>query len=189
MFGGHGTDGGNAYGGGIYSVGGTLTLTGSTISSNAATGGAGGGGADGMFVASMPGGAGGAGGSGYGGGIHIGAGSLTLTNSDLQSNTAQGGAGGGVKLDMRGRRLLHKRMPRYPSWAEDQGVEGVVVVEVTVLPNGLVRSEVSVVQTSGFKELDHLVLEAVKEWSFEELPPGAPAVEQQGRIHFTFDFD
>ena len=109
--------------------------------------------------------------------------------SEFGSGSFLKGGGKGVKVDVRGRRLLHKTMPQYPAWAEKQGVEGEVVVEVTVLPNGMVKSEVSVLRTSGFKELDHLVLEAVKEWAFEELPPGAPAVEQKGRIHFNFDFE
>ncbi len=112
-----------------------------------------------------------------------------ITSEFGSGSLLKGGDASGVKLDMQGRRLLHKVMPEYPAWAEKQGVEGEVIVEVSVLPNGLVRSEVSVIRTSGFKELDHLVLETVKEWTFEELPPGAPALEQKGRINFSFDFD
>jgi TonB family protein len=112
-----------------------------------------------------------------------------ITSEFGSGSLHRGGDGAGIKVDMHGRSLLHKVMPKYPDWAEEQGVEGEVVVEVVVLPNGLVKPEMSLVRTSGFKELDHLVLEAVREWSFEELPPGAAAVEQRGRIHFNFGFE
>jgi hypothetical protein len=118
LSGGPGGPGGNAYGGGIYMGGGTLTLTGDTISDNLAQGGAGGHGGTGgpgfgLTVVHLhtssgtitayelfpmetggSGGPGGAGGVGQGGGIYVGGGQLSITDTTLDGNTAQGGAGG-----------------------------------------------------------------------------------------------
>ena len=69
---------GTAAGGGIYlKTGGTLTITGSTISYNSATGGP----------------SNYAGSGAYGGGILIGGGTVTITNSRISGNTATGSNG------------------------------------------------------------------------------------------------
>lgn len=64
--------------------GGTLHLTGVTLSDGSVSGGAGGGG-----------GGGGGGGAGLGGAVFVAAGSVTLTDVGLVGNDAAGGAGGG----------------------------------------------------------------------------------------------
>jgi hypothetical protein len=104
--GGAGGPGGSAAGGGIYAASGVVLLQNDTFASNQARGGAGGAGGTGGSGghgkvspprAAKPGGVGGVGGKGgpaYGGGIYLAGGSLTLTGSALQKNTAQGGAGG-----------------------------------------------------------------------------------------------
>jgi hypothetical protein len=99
--------GGSAFGGGVYIGGGTALLTGVTLSGNTAQGGNGG---DGdvyyvrcysdhyasrtscrdHYVAT----AGSNGGSGIGGGLFAQGATVTLRNSSVTGNTAQGGAGG-----------------------------------------------------------------------------------------------
>ncbi len=85
-----GGNGANAYGGGIYVAGGSVTLTNDTLSSNNADGGQGGaGGSTGSGLSS-----GGNGGAGSGGGLYVAAGTLTMTNDTLSSNNAVGGNSG-----------------------------------------------------------------------------------------------
>ncbi len=89
--------GSDAFGGGLYSDG-TLTMENCIIRNNVAGGGRG---ADGFFrPSSMPGSSQGGGvpgsdgGSAYGGGLYIGGGTVTIRSSTVDSNIAQGGAGG-----------------------------------------------------------------------------------------------
>jgi len=84
-----GSPGQAASGGAIYVAAGSLMLTNSTLSGDAALGGAGGAGAAGGV-----GGAGGAGGLGAGGGIYLLAGNVALSNDALTGNIASGGNGG-----------------------------------------------------------------------------------------------
>ncbi|HEV3437152.1 MAG TPA: choice-of-anchor Q domain-containing protein, partial [Gemmata sp.] len=104
--GGSGGQGGSAAGGGVYAASGTVLLDHDTFLSNQAiggpggtggTGGSGGHGKNSPPVPGEPGGVGGAGGSGgaaSGGAIYLAGGSLTLTGTALQKNSALGGAGG-----------------------------------------------------------------------------------------------
>jgi hypothetical protein len=73
----------SAAGGGIYSSG-ALTLQGCTLQSNQAVGGQG---ADTPYGGQW-------GGDGFGGGLYVAAGTASLSNVSLNSNTAQGGGGG-----------------------------------------------------------------------------------------------
>jgi hypothetical protein len=86
-----GLPGGNGSGGALYVAGGTITLTGDTLSSNTAAGGPGGHGSLTWFSN----GQGGQGGNGFGAGVYISSGTVALTSNTLSSNSAQGGQGGG----------------------------------------------------------------------------------------------
>ncbi len=104
--GGAGGQGGSAAGGGIYAASGTLLVDHDAFKSNQAvggpggtggTGGSGGHGRNSPPIAGKPGGVGGAGGPGgaaNGGGVYLAGGSLTLTGTALQKNSALGGVGG-----------------------------------------------------------------------------------------------
>jgi hypothetical protein len=89
---------GGASGGGLYVQSGSAALNGVTISSNTARGGNGSVGiaplSRGDPRAGSDGSTGGAGGAGYGGGLYVDAGMVSLVNSTLSFNTAQGGNGG-----------------------------------------------------------------------------------------------
>ncbi|MBK8207708.1 MAG: hypothetical protein IPK87_13110 [Planctomycetes bacterium] len=95
--GGNGGAGGLAYGGGVFLQGGSVALSGSTLSQNATFAGDGGRGGTGAGTAIFTpgnGGAPGAAGSGRGGGLYVQAGALTVTETTLLSNGANGGKGG-----------------------------------------------------------------------------------------------
>jgi len=89
--GGDGGDGGVGFGGGLYAAGGTVAIMSSTISKNVDKGGRGGEGGIGKS-----GGNGGQGGNAFGGGFFANdSDALTLTDTDLLGNFAQGGEAGG----------------------------------------------------------------------------------------------
>jgi hypothetical protein len=77
-------NGGSAFGGGLYVGGGTALLTGVTISSNTAQGGAGGNAPRRNPAGNV--------GHGLGGGLYAAGGVVTLRDTSFTGNTAQGGA-------------------------------------------------------------------------------------------------
>jgi hypothetical protein len=87
--------GSNAYGGGVYVAGGTVTLNNSTFVTNSAQGGQGGGGFR-IFIAGIGyvGYPSAAGGNGDGGALYVAAGTVTATGDTISGNTAHGGQGG-----------------------------------------------------------------------------------------------
>jgi hypothetical protein len=95
-----GATGGNGYGGGLYVARGTVTLTGCTVSGNTAGGTLGGSGLSNFDKTTRNGREtgqahqGGFGGNGYGGGVYVARGTITVSNSTVSSNVAQGGLGG-----------------------------------------------------------------------------------------------
>jgi hypothetical protein len=79
----------------MYISGGTVTLTGVTVSSNTARGGDGGRGAcEAAGSGTLRDTPGGAGGNGLGGGLYVAGGTIDLHNDTVSANTAAGGAGG-----------------------------------------------------------------------------------------------
>ncbi len=84
------------------------------------------------------------------------------------------------------RKIINKSKPRYPKWALDQRISGTVTVRVWVMPNGKVKGTPEVVSSSGYPDLDQVVIEAVKLWEFEPLGPGVKAEDQWGDITFIF---
>lgn len=93
-----GGNGGTAFGGAIYAFGSQITITGSVLNENNAFGGNGGNGGDGgAGAAGGDGGHAGNGGEGgwsQGGAIHLDSGTMTITNSSLNQNAAEGGDSG-----------------------------------------------------------------------------------------------
>ncbi|MCB9895769.1 MAG: hypothetical protein H6839_15085 [Planctomycetes bacterium] len=90
-----GANGGSAQGGAIFGASGTVSITDSTISNCTADGGDGGSGGDGgTGVNGGNGGAGGLGGFGHSAGVFVQNASITILQSTLSGNSAQGGDGG-----------------------------------------------------------------------------------------------
>jgi hypothetical protein len=82
------TNGGDAFGGGVYVAAGTATLTNDTFRGNTAQGGNGG---DSLGILNLTATNGG---NASGGGLYVAGGTATLTNDTFSGNTAQGGNGG-----------------------------------------------------------------------------------------------
>src|SRR5262249_22181663 len=85
-----GSVGGDALGGGLYIGGGTVTISGSTLTANTSQGGAGGNGYSDKYGSASAG----DGGNGLGGGLYAGGGVVSVQTTSVTKNTAQGGAGG-----------------------------------------------------------------------------------------------
>ncbi len=84
------------------------------------------------------------------------------------------------------RKVLKMFMPRYPRWAEEQGIECTVSIHLFVMPSGDVKNNLYVEQGSGYGEIDNLAMEALKRFKFAPLMPSERQVEQEGTIAFYF---
>ncbi len=135
------------------------------------------------------------GGSGRGGGIGGGIEGIPSAAADLdkQLGSSSGGGGGMAKSKkafeiagpLNNRPILHKVIPQYPAWAEEQGIIGSVRIWFTVTSDGSVRSNMRVTKTTGYPELDKLALDALKQWTFA-VSSGGEDTSQWGIITFTF---
>ncbi len=83
------------------------------------------------------------------------------------------------------RAVLHRVIPSYPPWAEEQGVMGSVRLYFSVTQDGHVRSNIRVTQASVYPDLDRLSIDALRKWLFA--PNFASDEEGQwGIITFAF---
>lgn len=94
---------------------------------------------------------------------------------------------GGIEISgpLAGRGLLSARMPAYPDWAQERGVEADVLIRFFVGPDGRVLERMIVERTSGHKELDARCLEALARMLFAPLPAGRTE-DQWGIVTFRF---
>ena len=70
----------------------------------------------------------------------------------------------------------HTPVPRYPAEARQQGLEGVVVLNVLVRSDGRVE-EARIAASSGAAALDEVALDAVRKWTFVPATQGGHPVE------------
>ncbi|MFH1259304.1 MAG: energy transducer TonB [Elusimicrobiota bacterium] len=96
-------------------------------------------------------------------------------------------SGSGVSIRTYGkistRKILSSSMPDYPVWAEMRGIEGIVSLLITVLPNGEVKEKIMIDKTSGCAVIDQAAIQAVKKWRFAALDKKE---EEQGVVTFIF---
>jgi TonB family protein len=84
------------------------------------------------------------------------------------------------------REITKKLVPRYPKWALDRRVSGTVVVRIWVQPDGQVKGAPTVESSSGYPDLDQVVVDALRGWEFAALGPGVKSEDQWGIITFKF---
>jgi TonB family protein len=123
-----------------------------------------------------------------------------VANVGQGKNLGLAGGRGGNAADLKGfrdafsvfgeikhRKILRLKMPKYPAWAEEQGIEASTTVRVGVLADGTVDdTSVYVESTSGYPELDNLAIAAAKMFIFAALPPSKSQAVQYGSIRFAF---
>lgn len=76
-------------------------------------------------------------------------------------------------------------LPRYPSAARRQGIEGTVILEVLVDAAGL-PGRVAIARSSGSGLLDEAAVEAVERWRFRPARRGGEPVEGHVLVPITF---
>jgi TonB family protein len=129
---------------------------------------------------------------GYGGGISGIPSAAAELDAQLAAESAGAGRGKSVSKKafeiagpLNNRAILHKAIPQYPAWAEEQGIIGSVRIWFTVATGGSVRPNMRVTKTTGYPELDKLAMEALKQWRFAPFET-ADESSQWGIITFTF---
>ena len=92
-----------------------------------------------------------------------------------------------IEGELAARTIKRQVNPIYPEWAKKQGIEATIRFRLTVLPNGLLKEDdLQIEQTSGYRELDRVVYDALIQWEFQPLPPEIPQGDQSGVITFSF---
>jgi len=84
------------------------------------------------------------------------------------------------------RLILSKVLPKYPEWALTQGISGIVIIRIWVMPDGTVKETMTIEQSSGYPELDQLVVNALRRWKFAPLDKSVVQEVQWGIITFRF---
>ncbi|MBA3066559.1 TonB family protein [bacterium] len=104
----------------------------------------------------------------------------------LPSSSAGTDVGITITGEIQNRKIIKSYMPLYPAWLMGEGVEPVVVLRFTVLPDGHVKNKVFVKLTSGFTKLDKLAINELKQWVFAPLSGEKALREETGEIAFKF---
>jgi len=84
------------------------------------------------------------------------------------------------------RLILSKVLPQYPEWALTRGISGIVIIRIWVMPGGEVKESITIEQSSGYPELDQLVVNALRRWKFAPLDKSVVQEVQWGVITFRF---
>lgn len=84
---------------------------------------------------------------------------------------------------LQNRPILEKYLPKYPRWAEEQGLECNVSIHFFVLPDGVVKNNLFIEASSGYSEMDQLAMKALKAFKFSPISTGE---EQEGVVVFYF---
>lgn len=78
--------------------------------------------------------------------------------------------------------------PKYPYSARKRGLQGVVVLSVTVAPDGSV-AEISIHQSSGHKVLDRSAIKTIKNWYFSPARLGDKPVVARLQVPIRFQLN
>lgn len=108
---------------------------------------------------------------------------------------ASGGTRGGKVVSGKGfeiggpvgdRKITQRRLPEYPAWAEEKGISALVKIYFTVKPDGSLRSNIRILTSSGYVELDDLAKQALLQWRFSPTSADSTADSSWGIITFRF---
>lgn len=85
------------------------------------------------------------------------------------------------------RKILKMELPPYPRWAEEKAIEASVSIRLWVDARGRVKDNMYLEKTSGYSELDHVAMEALKGFLFVSIPAGASQEDEWGVATFRFE--
>ena len=111
------------------------------------------------------------------------------TTEGVGSQAIAGAPDGSAQIEgqLAGRTILRQVNPVYPDWAQKQAIEATIKYQVTVQPSGLLKEdEIQLVQTSGYRDLDRVVYDALIQWEFTALAPDITQADQSGIVTFSF---
>ncbi len=106
----------------------------------------------------------------------------TANQKDLNTNlnTKNFSITGAIK----NRSIVYNVLPKYPDWAQEKNIDGVVSIYFEVLPNGkIIETSMKIEITSGYKKLDDYAISVLKNWLFSEIKNDEI---QNGVISFLF---
>jgi TonB family protein len=113
-------------------------------------------------------------------------GSLAGATGDGKGGRVVAGKGFEIGGPVGDRKIIHRRLPEYPSWAEEKGIIASVKIYFTVRADGSLRSNVRIMQSSGYAELDTLAKEALLQWKFSPTSDDSTVESAWGVITFRF---
>ena len=96
-----------------------------------------------------------------------------------------GGGGSGGVSDTLGLVVLSRVLPRYPPRAEARGIEGWVLLEITVTPIGTI-SKARVVDANPKEIFDQAALEAIRQWQFKSAFKDGRPIAQRATLKIMF---
>jgi len=118
----------------------------------------------------------------------------TKTQEDAQSRIADTaatelnsqGMDMSISGQISGRKILEVVAPVYSRSAKQKSWEGVVAVHFTVLPDGRVKDNLYLEQSSAHRDLNQSAMAAIRKFRFAPLAGDDSQVEQWGVITFVF---
>lgn len=113
-------------------------------------------------------------------------GSLSAASGNGKGRSSVAGQGFEIGGPVGDRKIMKRRLPEYPSWAEEKGISAMVKIYFTVKSDGSIRSNMRVMRSSGYAELDSLAKDALMAWRFA--PTSASSNEQEAWGVITFRF-
>lgn len=113
-------------------------------------------------------------------------GSISGTNGTGKGGTVVAGKGFEIGGPVGDRKITRRKLPQYPAWAEEKGITAMVKIYFTVKSDGSIRSNMRIMQSSGYAELDDLAKAALKEWKFSATSADSSESASWGMITFRF---
>lgn len=113
--------------------------------------------------------------------------------AEARTGESVGSAGGPVETAMRpagaasglAKAIGDNRKPAYPAYARRRGIEGRVILSVTVSADGNV-AHVGIAQSSRYDVLDEAAVEAVRKWRFRPAHENGQAIVSTINVPITF---
>jgi len=114
--------------------------------------------------------------------------SIAASGVDLGVSMA-GGTGIGVASADSDVAPLVRVLPVYPARAQERGIEGYVIVEFSIAPDGTVKDAV-VLESEPAKIFDRAALRAIAKWKYKPKVEDGVAVERTGiKVRMPFELE
>jgi TonB family protein len=113
-------------------------------------------------------------------------GSLNGTSGNGKAGKVMAGKGFEIGGPVGDRKITHRKLPEYPAWAEEKGISAMVKVYFTVRPDGSIRTNLRILTSSGYADLDDLAKDALLKWRFSATSGDSSEAAAWGVITFRF---